>query len=73
MRVLVNVCDAGMPRKGKGSGRSSMYWWNEVIAKCCKLRRIPQRRRNGQEAENIQAAFKSKRKELRKAIKDSKK
>ena len=40
-----------------------MYWWNEDIAKL---------RRNRQEAENIPLAFKSRRKELHKAIQDSK-
>ena len=59
----MNVCDACIPRKGKAIGRTPMYWWKEDIAKL---------RRNRQEAENIPLAFKSRRKELHKAIQDSK-
>lgn len=75
-KYLTKVCDATMPRKGKGNGRPPIFWWNEAIASlrkdCLKLRRKCTRRRDHVNYEQIHSEFKEKRKELRKAIAHSK-
>lgn len=75
---LTRGCDASMPRKGNGNGRTPVYWWNDCIAKlradCLKMRRRQQRARQRQreDSEEIRKEFVRKRKELRKLIKKSK-
>lgn len=76
VKSLTKVCDAAMPRKGKGNGRPPIFWWNETIAglrkDCLKLRRKCTRRRSHTFYEQYHNEFREKRKELRKAIAHSK-
>lgn len=73
MDHITNACDAAMPRKGGGNGRTQVYWWNETIAtlraECHRCRRRHQRSRGSEHYEQTQAEFKEKRRQLRKAIK----
>ncbi|XP_037944188.1 uncharacterized protein LOC119676994 [Teleopsis dalmanni] len=72
MKELCNVCDASMPRKGRGNGRSSNYWWTEEIAllrsQCFASRRQFQRHRSGVDAERLLQKYGESRSKLKKAI-----
>ncbi|XP_037931330.1 uncharacterized protein LOC119666122 [Teleopsis dalmanni] len=72
MKELCNVCDASMPRKGRGNGRPSNYWWTEEIAllrsQCFASRRQFQRHRSGVDAERLLQKYRENRSKLKKAI-----
>ncbi|KAG7196378.1 hypothetical protein KM043_000026, partial [Ampulex compressa] len=57
-------------------GRPPVYWWDQDIAQvrreCLKARRLHQRARNGPRYEELTAAYESKRKELKVAIRKAK-
>ncbi|XP_077295543.1 uncharacterized protein LOC143917820 [Arctopsyche grandis] len=68
------TCDSAMTRKGKGTMRRPVYWWNDTIAglrkSCLALRRLAQRVGHTLEADEL---YRNARKALKGAIKDSKK
>uniref|UniRef100_W8ADE4 Putative 115 kDa protein in type-1 retrotransposable element R1DM n=1 Tax=Ceratitis capitata TaxID=7213 RepID=W8ADE4_CERCA len=78
MNHITEICDASMPRKTRGNGRAPVYWWNQEIkelrAQSLKLRRQYQRQRARSNPEylRLQLLYRSKRDELQKAIKKSK-
>lgn len=74
--LIVRACDASMPRRTPRHGKPSVYWWTTEISnlrkKCHRLRRIAQRARNRDSASAEVTAYKSARRELRRAINGSK-
>ena len=78
-RKLVEICDSVMPRKQSSGTRQPMYWWNDGIAElrrdCLKwLRKYIRARRNGPVTSlDIWDNYQEKKKNLRKAIRKSKK
>lgn len=80
MQLVKQACDVSMPRKSFQNKRwKPVYWWSEEIAElrrsCLHLRRkvTRRRRRRDENLENELEEFKTKRQELRRAIKQSKK
>lgn len=76
MSLIKRACDASMPAKKQRGSRKSVYWWTEEIAElrrtCLRLRRRAQRERNAAEVEARSNEYKTARKTLRNAIKNSK-
>ncbi|XP_077302320.1 uncharacterized protein LOC143922839 [Arctopsyche grandis] len=68
------ACDSAMTRRGRGTMRRPVYWWNDTIAGLRKsflaLRRLAQRVGQTLEADEL---YRNARKALKGAIKDSKK
>lgn len=79
MRQITRICDATMPRKLYRPGRKAAYWWTDEIAllrrDCIRHRRkmYRARQRGNPNAQALTVTFKTARKTLTKAIKDSKK
>lgn len=78
---IIAACDVAMPRRKKHpQTRKSVYWWNPEISelrrKCMEARRAAQRRRRrddgGRVYEVLQSHFKAVRKQLKIAIRGSK-
>lgn len=75
--TIVAACDRAMPRrKERSRRRAPVYWWTSEIAelrrRCLAARRKSQRGRGGQEEANLEEEYKRAKKELRAAIKQSK-
>lgn len=74
---LNRACDASMPRKSVyARKRAAMYWWNDDIADlrnaCNRARRLYQRARGMNTYIELQQQYKNSRKQLKSAIKRSK-
>ncbi|XP_036231721.2 putative 115 kDa protein in type-1 retrotransposable element R1DM [Bactrocera oleae] len=73
---LTRACDVSMPRKRDNNQRPSVHWWNDRIstlrAKCLKKRRISQRGYRRPNSAELVAEYKQARRNLNKAIKESK-
>ena len=78
MQVIVEACEASMPRRLTNYHKKPAYWWNEELAglrrDCNKRRRILQRarRRNQPNVAEMEEAYKEARRTLRIAIQLSK-
>ena len=78
MQVIVEACEASMPRRPANNYRKPAYWWNEELAglrrDCNKRRRIHQRarRRNQPNVSEMEEAYKQARRTIRIAIQLSK-
>lgn len=76
MRLVTEACEASMPRKFPRHGKRPAYWWTAEIAdlrrECLRLRRIAQRAGNSAEANLRSAEHKTKKRQLRRAINNSK-
>ncbi|XP_054083381.1 uncharacterized protein LOC128920325 [Zeugodacus cucurbitae] len=76
VKHISKACNASMCRKKFGACRKPVYWWNAEIdtlrRDCHKARRIYQRSRGATEQTELRERFKSKRNDLKKAIKKSK-
>lgn len=74
--VITKACDSSMPKKKIWSGRPQAYFWTDEIAslrrKCLRLRRSAQRARNRPDLNVKLTAFNIAKKELRNAVKASK-
>lgn len=72
-----HACDMSMTRRRRGHRKNSVYWWNENIAQlrreCIRARRDYTRSRGRPGNFELHENFKSKKKELKHAIKNSKK
>ena len=72
-RTIAMTCDASMSIKNNPRGRPLVYWWSEDIAaihrECLRARRLHQRAARGPRYEKLRAAYESKRRELKTAIK----
>nr|XP_036224320.1 uncharacterized protein LOC118681891 [Bactrocera oleae] len=73
---LTRACDASMPRKRGNNQRPSVHWWNDRVstlrAKCLKKRRISKRGYRRPNSAELIAEYKQARRNLNKAIKESK-
>lgn len=76
MQAITKSCDRSMPKRGR-TRRKAVYWWNEEISEarknCLRLRRRLTRSRRSGNATTQHDVFRAARKELRRAIADSKK
>ncbi|XP_047997336.1 uncharacterized protein LOC125238963 [Leguminivora glycinivorella] len=76
MKRVAQACDASMPRKRGVNQRPPVHWWNDHISAlrsdCLKKRRISQRGYRRPNSEELVAEYKNARRQLNKAIKDSK-
>ncbi|XP_017477016.1 PREDICTED: putative 115 kDa protein in type-1 retrotransposable element R1DM [Rhagoletis zephyria] len=76
MAKITQACDASMKKKYPTSRRAPVYWWNEQIAdlrlQCNRARRNYQRARRSESFTGEHAIYRAKRKELKQAIKLSK-
>ncbi|XP_046411931.1 uncharacterized protein LOC124175577 [Neodiprion fabricii] len=76
MKRVTQACDACMPRKRGMNHRSPAHWWNNNIStlrkECFKRRRISQRGYRRPNSAELVAEYKKARRELNRAIKDSK-
>lgn len=76
MQTLNKACDAAMPRRIPSRRGQPCYWWNEEIKglrkACLQHRRKVQRSRGRSNFEELLLAFKMARRQLSKAIKESK-
>lgn len=74
--LVSTACDAAMVRCKPSIGRKPVYWWNDHIADCRRRchasRRRYQRARSNPQFQILQEEYKATRRELRKAIKMSK-
>ncbi|CAH2084175.1 unnamed protein product [Euphydryas editha] len=70
------ACDASMPRKRCVNHRQSVHWWNGEIStlreKCLKARRASQRSRKKPNSAELKAEYKTARRRLNAAIRESK-
>ncbi|XP_015509714.2 uncharacterized protein LOC107216897 [Neodiprion lecontei] len=77
MTKITQACDTCMPRKRGINQRPSVHWWNDQISAlrtaCLKKRRTSQRGYRRPNSVELVAEYKKARRELNKAIKDSKK
>lgn len=75
-KLTARLCDSTMPRRQQGRNRRPQYWWTDEIAelrKSCLARRRRVTRAGGRpEREILQAEYKTERKRLTNAIRDSK-
>lgn len=75
--LLRRLCDASMPRRRTRRDKGPMYWWTDEIAclrrECFSLRRRAQRSGGGLQAAAGSAEYRVARRNLRRAINDSKK
>ena len=75
-QVINKACDAAMPKRKPNRRGEPCYWWNEEIKgirkECLRQRRRLQRARGRDNFDELLAAFKTSRKKLSKAIKESK-
>lgn len=79
-RTITQACDASMSAKSNPRGRPPVYWWSEDIATvrrdCLRARRLYQRasqkQAHGPQYEQVKAAYETKKKELKTAIKAAK-
>ncbi|XP_046624766.1 uncharacterized protein LOC124307289 [Neodiprion virginianus] len=76
MKRVTQACDACMPRTRGMNHRSSVHWWNDNIStlrkECFKRKRISQRGYRRPNSAELVAEYKKARRELNRAIKDSK-
>lgn len=76
MKRVAQACDASMPRKRGENQRPSVHWWNDQISvlrsECFRKRRIYQRNRRRPKSAELVVEYKKARRELNRAIKDSK-
>lgn len=78
IRKLAEACDAAMPRKsGRTNSRKPVHWWNDEIrhlrTDCLRMRRRSKRPANEEDRVEIVRQFKQLRRDLKRAIKRSKK
>uniref|UniRef100_A0A6M2DSR2 Putative r1-6 dk n=1 Tax=Xenopsylla cheopis TaxID=163159 RepID=A0A6M2DSR2_XENCH len=77
MKRVTQACDASMPRKRGINSRPPVYWWNDDISilrkECHKKRRISQRGYRRTNSAELIEEYKMARRQLNKAIKESKK
>lgn len=78
MRIITRACDKAMPKiRTVNRGRSSVYWWNDSIAKlrqdCLKQRRKYTRAKRRGAADSERESYKEAQKALRNSINNSKK
>ncbi|XP_015119319.1 uncharacterized protein LOC107042686 [Diachasma alloeum] len=73
MRRVTDACDASLPRKRTQSRLPPVHWWNDRIPtlrkECLSARRLSQRSRKRPNSEELEAQYKSARRELNKTIK----
>lgn len=76
MKRVTQACDACMPRKRSINQRPPVHWWDDHIgvlrSECLRKRRISQRGYRRPNSTELVAEYKKARRELNKAIKDSK-
>lgn len=76
VRHITAACEASMPRKRPRHDMRPAYWWTPEIAEqrrtCLELRRAAQRARNREEAHAKSERHKAAKKQLRRAINQSK-
>ncbi|CAD6216895.1 GSCOCG00012895001-RA-CDS, partial [Cotesia congregata] len=76
MKRVTEACDASMPRKRGINRRPVVHWWNDHISvlrkECLRKRRKSQRGFRRPNFAELVAEYKKARRELNKAIKDSK-
>lgn len=76
MRRITQACDASMPRKRGKNSRPSVHWWNDHISilrsECLKKRRKSQRGYRRPNSAELLTEYKKARRELNRAIKESK-
>lgn len=76
MRLITSACELAMPRRKPRHDKRPAYWWTSEIAElrrmCLALRRKAQRALNRPEANRMSAEHKHARKQLRRAINQSK-
>lgn len=76
MMRVTQACDASMPRKRVMNSRPAVHWWNDHISnlrkECHRKRRISQRGYQRPNSALLIAEYKKARRELNKAIKESK-
>lgn len=77
MERVTRACDASISRKRGINSRPSVHWWNDHISvlrsECFKKRRISQRGYRRPNSAELVAEYKTARRNLNRAIKDSKK
>lgn len=75
-KLMQRLCNATMPKFQKRQNRRPQYWWTDEIAElrriCLANKRRVARAGGRPERENFQATYKTARKELTNAIRDSK-
>ena len=75
-RQLEQACDASMPRSRYSGKRRPTYWWTNEIADirrtCLRARRRAQRARHRPNHEQLQSEYRARRRELKRAILQSK-
>ena len=75
-KLIDGLCNNTMPKRRHRQNRRPQYWWTDEIAElrriCLANRRRVTRAGGGPERENLQAIYKTARKTLTKAIRDSK-
>ncbi|XP_046629039.1 uncharacterized protein LOC124309424 [Neodiprion virginianus] len=75
-KLTTRLCDSTMPKRQYGRNRPPQYWWTDEIAElrksCLAKRRRVTRAGGRSERETLQAEYKTERKRLTYAIRDSK-
>lgn len=70
------LCNITMPKKRQGHRKQQQYWWTDAIAeqrrRCLKSKRQVTRARGRPERDNLLTMYRTERKKLTNAIKDSK-
>lgn len=76
MEAVTRACDAAMPRRVTGTRRPPAFWWTQEIAglrkRCLQARRKYQRAREAERLVALRQCFADLRRDLKKAIKASK-